>query len=121
MELKKKDEQWIDTSILLRKGNKIPMKGITGIKFRAETEGMAILRLPKLWIHPIIWEFQTGTNTLEIYLAVPQKIGNRPIPNYTTFGYIPQKWPNASRNTCSSMFIVVLFVRAQKLEATHVL
>jgi hypothetical protein len=53
MKLKKKEDQRVDTSILLRGGNKIPMEGVTETKFRAETEGMAIQRLPHLGIHPI--------------------------------------------------------------------
>jgi hypothetical protein len=53
MKLKKKKDQSVDTSFLLRRGNKIPMEGITEAKFRAETEGMTIQRLPYLGIHPI--------------------------------------------------------------------
>jgi hypothetical protein len=41
----------VDTSILLRRGNKIPMEGVTETKFRAETEGMSNQRLPHLGIH----------------------------------------------------------------------
>ena len=51
--LKKKEDQSVDTSILLRMGNKIPREGVTETKFRAEPEGMTIQRLPHLWIHPI--------------------------------------------------------------------
>jgi hypothetical protein len=40
MKLKKKEDQSVDTSILLRMGNKIPMEGVTETKFRAETEEM---------------------------------------------------------------------------------
>jgi hypothetical protein len=43
----------VDTSIFLRRGNKIPMEGVTETKFRAETEGMIIQRLPHMGIHPI--------------------------------------------------------------------
>jgi hypothetical protein len=50
MKLKKKEDQ-LDTSILLRRGNKIPMKGVTETKCRAETERLAIQRLPHLGIH----------------------------------------------------------------------
>jgi hypothetical protein len=39
--------------ILLRRGNKIPMEGVTETKFRAETEGTIIQRLLHLRIHPI--------------------------------------------------------------------
>jgi hypothetical protein len=34
---KKKEDQHVDTLILLRRGNKIPMEGVTETKFRAET------------------------------------------------------------------------------------
>ena len=53
MKLKKKEVQNVDTSILLRKGNKIPMEGVTETKCRAETEEMTIQRLPHLGIHHI--------------------------------------------------------------------
>ena len=39
VKLKKKEGQSVDTSFLLRMGNKIPMEGVTETKFRAETEG----------------------------------------------------------------------------------
>jgi hypothetical protein len=42
-----------DTSILLRRENKIPMEGVTETKYEAETEGRTIQRLPHLGIHPI--------------------------------------------------------------------
>ena len=53
MKLKKKEDQSVDTLILLRRGNKIPMEGVTETKCGAETEGKAIQRLPHLGIHPI--------------------------------------------------------------------
>jgi hypothetical protein len=34
-------------------GNKMPMEGVTETKFRSETEGMTIQKLPHLGIHPI--------------------------------------------------------------------
>jgi hypothetical protein len=46
MKLKKKEDQCVDTLLLLRMGNKIPMEGVTETKFRAETEGRTIQRLP---------------------------------------------------------------------------
>jgi hypothetical protein len=49
----KKEDQTVDTSILLRRGNKIPMEGVTERKFGAETEKMTFQRLPHLGIHPI--------------------------------------------------------------------
>jgi hypothetical protein len=53
MKFKKKEDQTVDTLILLRRGNKIPMEGVTETKYGAETEGMTIHRLPHLGIHPI--------------------------------------------------------------------
>jgi hypothetical protein len=53
MKPKKKEDQTVDTSLLLRSGNKIPMEGGTETKFGAETEGKTIQRLPHPGIHPI--------------------------------------------------------------------
>jgi hypothetical protein len=53
MELKKKEDQSVDTLILLRRGNKIPMEGVTETKFTAKTEGMTSQRLPHPGIHHI--------------------------------------------------------------------
>ena len=53
MKLKKKEDQSVDTLILLRRGNKIPMEGVTETKCGAETEGVTIQKLPHLRIHPI--------------------------------------------------------------------
>jgi hypothetical protein len=53
MKLKKKEDQSVDTSFLLRLGNKIPMEGVTEAKFIADTEGSTIQRLPHLGIHPM--------------------------------------------------------------------
>jgi hypothetical protein len=53
MKLKKKEDQSVDTSILLRMRNKIPMEGVTETKCEAEIEGKAIQRLPHLGIHHI--------------------------------------------------------------------
>ena len=61
MKLKKKEEdQSVDTSILLRRGYKKPMEGVTETKCEAETEGMIIQRLPHLGIHPV-YSHQTQT------------------------------------------------------------
>jgi hypothetical protein len=43
----------VDTSFPLRIGNKIPMEGVTWIKFRAKMKGRSIQRLPLPGIHPI--------------------------------------------------------------------
>ena len=42
MNAKKKEDYRVDSSVLLRKGIKIPMEGVTETKFGAETEGKAI-------------------------------------------------------------------------------
>jgi hypothetical protein len=42
MRIKKKEDQSVDTSFLLRIGNKIPMGGFTETKFGAETKGWSI-------------------------------------------------------------------------------
>jgi hypothetical protein len=60
MKLKKKEDQSVDTSVLLRRGNKIPKEGVTEKKCQAETEGNAIQRLLHLGIHPI-YNHQTQT------------------------------------------------------------
>jgi hypothetical protein len=49
----KKEDQSVDTLILVRRGNKIPIEGVTETKLGAETEGMTIQRLPHLRIYPI--------------------------------------------------------------------
>ena len=53
MKLKKKEDQSVDISFLLKMGNKIHMEGDTEVKFGAEPEGTTIQRLPHLGIHPI--------------------------------------------------------------------
>jgi hypothetical protein len=53
MKLKKMEDQSVATSLLLRRGNKIPMEGVTETKFRTEPEERTIQRLPHLGMHPI--------------------------------------------------------------------
>jgi hypothetical protein len=53
MKLKKKEDQSVDTLILLRRENKISMERVTETKFGAETDGRTIQRLPHLGSHPI--------------------------------------------------------------------
>jgi hypothetical protein len=38
MKVKKKEDQSVDISTLLRRGNKIPIEGVTETKCKAETE-----------------------------------------------------------------------------------
>ena len=58
MKLKKKEDQSVGSSVLLRKGNKIGANMKT--KCGAETKGKAIQRLPQPGIHPI-YSQQTQT------------------------------------------------------------
>jgi hypothetical protein len=58
--IKKKEDQRVDTSFLLRIGNKIPMEGVRETKFGAKMKGWTIHRLPYLGIHSII-SHQTQT------------------------------------------------------------
>jgi hypothetical protein len=53
MKLKKKEDQSVDTSLLLRMGNTIPMEGVTETKFGAEMEGRTMQKLPYPGILPI--------------------------------------------------------------------
>jgi hypothetical protein len=69
MKLKKKEDQSVDISVLLRRGNKISMGGNTEIKCKVESEGKAIQRPPDLGIYPI-YRHQTQTP-----LWVPTSVG----------------------------------------------
>jgi hypothetical protein len=60
MKLKKNKDQSVDTSTLLRIGNKTPMKGVAETKFGVETKGWTIQRLSHSGVHPII-SHQTQT------------------------------------------------------------
>jgi hypothetical protein len=60
MKLKKKDSQSVDTLVLLRGGDKIPMGGDTETKYGTETKGKTIQKLPQLEIHSI-YTYQTQT------------------------------------------------------------
>jgi hypothetical protein len=46
MKLKKKEDQSLDTLLLLRMRNKIPMEGVTETKFRAVKEGRPFTDYP---------------------------------------------------------------------------
>jgi hypothetical protein len=57
----------VDTSFLLRRGNKIPMEGVAETKFGAEPEWSTILRLPYPGIHPI------NSHQTETLLLIPTR------------------------------------------------
>jgi hypothetical protein len=67
VKLKKKEDQSVDNSFLLRMGNKISMEEVTEAKFGAETEGMTIQRLSHPGIHPI------NSHQTQILLHVPAR------------------------------------------------
>jgi hypothetical protein len=60
MKLKKKEDQSVGASILLRRGNKILMGANMETNSKTENDGKAIQRLTHLKIHPIyIHQMQT--------------------------------------------------------------
>jgi hypothetical protein len=59
---------------------------------------------------PLLVRLQTVTTTLEISLMVPQK--NRPI--HTLLCIYPKDSPTYNKDTCSTMFIPVLFIISRK-------
>jgi hypothetical protein len=66
MKLKNMEDQSVDTSLLFRVGNKIPIEGVTETKLRADTEGKTIQRLPHMGFLPIyIHETQTPLHMTE--------------------------------------------------------
>jgi hypothetical protein len=60
VKLKRKEDQSVDTSVLLRRGNKILKGGDTETNRGSETEGKATQRLPYLEKHPI-YSYQIQT------------------------------------------------------------
>jgi hypothetical protein len=60
--MRKKDSKYLKQNKTKhqKEKNKIPMEGVTETKFRAETEGRTIQRLPHPGIHPI-YNHQTQT------------------------------------------------------------
>jgi hypothetical protein len=71
MKLKTKEDQSVDTSFLLRMGNKITKEGVTETKSRAEMEGRTIQRLLHPGIHPI------NNHQTQTLLHMPERFANR--------------------------------------------
>jgi hypothetical protein len=64
--------QSVDTSFFLRRGNKIPMEGVTETKFGAETEGRTIQKSMEfiLKISHNFWVWMSvENNTLNIFYS----------------------------------------------------
>jgi hypothetical protein len=64
---------------------------------------------------PLLVEFQTCTTTLEISLAVPQKIGHSTTGGSAIplLGIYLEDIPTGKKDTCSTMFIAALFIIAR--------
>ena len=75
--------------------------------------------LARLWrkrnTPPLLVGLQACTTTLEISLAVPQKIGHSTTggPSNTSPGHISRRCSNCNKDTCSTMFIAALFIKAR--------
>jgi hypothetical protein len=97
MKLKKKKDQSVDTSFLLRMGNKIPMEGVTETKFRAKTGGKTIQRRPHPAIQPI---YNHPTQTL---LHMPERFCLHD-PDIT-LSYESMPMPSKYKSGCSQSSI----------------
>ena len=64
---------------------------------------------------PLLVGLQSGTTTLEVSLALPQKTEHNTTwgPSYTTPGHIPKDTPTYNKDTCSTVFIATLFIIAR--------
>jgi hypothetical protein len=64
---------------------------------------------------PLLVGLQTGTCTLEISLAVTQKIGHSTLedPAILLLGIYPEEFPTCNKNTCSTMFLADLLIIAR--------
>jgi hypothetical protein len=66
----------------------------------------------------LLVELQAGTTTMEISLAILQKIGHSTSWELiiTTPGHIPRRCSNCNKNIYSTMFIAALFLIARNWE-----
>ena len=64
---------------------------------------------------PLLVGLQACTTTLEISLAVPQKIGHSTArgSSNTSPGHISKEFPTSKKDTCSTMVIAALFIIAR--------
>jgi hypothetical protein len=78
--------------------------------------------LARMWIKrntpPLLVRLQACTTALEISLVVFQKIGHSITGRSSNIspGHIPRKCPSGNKNTCSTMFIAVLFIIARSFK-----
>jgi hypothetical protein len=59
---------------------------------------------------PLLVGLQASTTTLEISLAIPQKIDDPTIPLLVLY---PKDAPTYNKDTCSTMFMAALFIIAR--------
>jgi hypothetical protein len=97
MKLKKKEDQNVDTLLILRMGNKIHMEVVTETKFGAETEGRSIQRQPHLRIHPINC-YQTQT-----LLHMPARLCRQDFDIAVSFEAMPVSGKYKSQCSLSSI------------------
>jgi hypothetical protein len=71
MKLKKKEDQSVATSFLLRMGNKVPMEGVTETNFRAKIEGKSIQRPSR--DYPTQGSIPYVTTQTQTLLHMPEK------------------------------------------------
>ena len=64
--------------------------------------------------HFLLVGLQAGKTTLEISLAIPQKIRHSTAdPAIPLLGIYPEDAPTCNKDTCSTMFIAALFIIAR--------
>ena len=76
-----------------------------------------LVRMWRKWTTPpFLVGLQACTTTLEISLAFPQKTGHitTEYPAIPLLGIYPEDVPTGNKNTCSTMFIVALFIIARR-------
>jgi hypothetical protein len=72
---------------------------------------------------PLLAGLQASMTTLEISLAVLQKIGhitNREDPAIPLLGIYPEDVPTCNKDTFSTMFLSALFIVARSLKKTQI-
>ena len=95
--IKKREDQWVDTSFLPRIWNKISMEGVAEMKFGAKMKGWTTQRLPHPGIHPII-SHQTQT-----LLHIPERFCWRDPVIAVSYEAMPV--PGKYRSGCSQSSI----------------
>jgi hypothetical protein len=78
---------------------------------KSKVKNLFFKRIARMWrkrnTPPLLVGLQAGTTTLEISLAVPQKIGHSSTGRSSIY---PKNAPTYNKDTCSTMFIATLFI-----------